>query len=210
MKRRAFCVRDGEKAALGVRVVRDSQQIRRLSLKAEMQRRPCGAQPSASKGEQEAPHRRQERTPERRLSGDRRIIHPSEMARDEQHRGLMKVLTKKRGRRLHCRGPARSGVIWSELRGWQSPVVGIVPTVEVGEGLFGARLRDEDPVPLLAVGRGGCLDRDRQALLEDLPLDRAPEIEALSDDARRGEQLLRRQTQGVVHLTVLLPHGHRL
>jgi hypothetical protein len=57
------------------------------------------------------------------------------------------------------------------------------PGAELGVG-------HDDEVPVLRVARGRRLLREREALLQQLALDRARQVEAPADGARRREQLV--------------------
>ena len=70
-----------------------------------------------------------------------------------------------------------------------------VRAVHVGDRGLQLGVLDDDPVPALAVRAGRRLQGDLQALLDDRPIDRLVEVEALAHGAGRGEHLVGRQVQ---------------
>ena len=62
--------------------------------------------------------------------------------------------------------------------------------VDVGEALLLLGVGHHDPLPSLAVRSGRRLERDLQALLDHLTLDRGVEVEALAHGAGGGEDFV--------------------
>ncbi len=76
-----------------------------------------------------------------------------------------------------------------------------VLAVEVGDRFLLGGILDDDPCPSLAVGSGGCLHRDLEALFEYRALDGAIEIESLAHRTGGGQHLVRGQVQAEAHGT---------
>ena len=154
----------------------------------EVQRRERGAEAAAPQCELEAPHRRVDRA---------------------EQAGLLDELARRRARRrcTGSRGPAlRAGdrrgsspspstrcccASASARRPGSPRCTAPRPRryASAERGALGG-IGDDDPAPTLRIAAGRRLDREPQALLDHLGLDRPAEVEALAHRARRGEQMV--------------------
>jgi hypothetical protein len=90
----------------------------------------------------------------------------------------------------------RPGIPFLVRRGLRPAVEHLeVRPVVVGDRLLDRGVGDDHPVVVLAVGPRRGLDADLDALLDDLGLDRAVEVEALAHGTGGGQHLVGAQVQ---------------
>ena len=163
-----------------------------------MQARPRRAEAAGARRQHEAPHRGEQRAPDRRRQEARLAVDPSVDAGHEQHGRVAHVVGEVLSRAHHplLHGSARRVVLEEVPRRERHVLVdGERPGIDRSEGRPLGRVGDDDEVPALLVRPRRGLQCDLDALAHHVEGDRPGEVEPPAHRPGGAQQLVGREVE---------------